>query len=146
MIKPLAGCAAALTLLTAPVANAETLLLSVHGIASEQGQVVVQVYDDSKHWMSAKANEMVLQHIVPAAQVKANPKLALPLAYGSYAIQVFHDLDSNGKLKTNFIGIPREPIGTSNNAKGKMGPPKFEDAKFVFDAENTEHALNIVNI
>lgn len=50
---------------------------------------------------------------------------------GIYAIACFHDENSNGKMDTNFIGIPKEGIGASNNAKGLMGPPKFRDAQFI---------------
>lgn len=49
---------------------------------------------------------------------------------GTYAISSFHDENDNKKMDTNFFGIPKEPIGISNNAKGFMGPPKFKDAKF----------------
>ncbi|MDA0338748.1 MAG: DUF2141 domain-containing protein [Proteobacteria bacterium] len=52
---------------------------------------------------------------------------------GLYAISVFHDKDSDGKLDTNFIGIPSEPVGVSNNPKARMGSPRFEDAKFVLE-------------
>jgi len=55
------------------------------------------------------------------------------LAIGSYAVYVFHDEDNNKKLNTNFIGMPKEGIGVSNNAKGHFGPPKYNDAKFEFD-------------
>jgi hypothetical protein len=34
--------------------------------------------------------------------------------------------NSNGKLDTNFVGIPREGVGASNDAKGHFGPPKFD--------------------
>ncbi|MDA9339728.1 DUF2141 domain-containing protein [Polaribacter sp.] len=40
-------------------------------------------------------------------------------------------------MDTNFLGIPKEPIGMSNDAKGFMGPPKFKNAKFNFDATTT---------
>lgn len=49
---------------------------------------------------------------------------------GTYAIAISQDVNGNGKQDTNWIGIPKEPYGFSNNAKGKMGPPDFEDAKF----------------
>ncbi len=49
---------------------------------------------------------------------------------GTYAIAIYHDIDKNGKMNTNWIGIPNEPYGFSNDAMGKMGPPKFEDASF----------------
>ncbi len=49
---------------------------------------------------------------------------------GTYAIAIFHDANSNGKLDTNFIGIPKEQTGTSNNVISHFGPPSFEKAKF----------------
>lgn len=45
-----------------------------------------------------------------------------------YAISVYQDLNKDGVLNKNMFGIPKEPYGFSNNARGKMGPPKFEDA------------------
>ena len=33
-------------------------------------------------------------------------------------------------MDTNFVGIPKEPFGFSNNVMGKMSPPKWKDAKF----------------
>ncbi len=49
---------------------------------------------------------------------------------GEYAVAVLHDENSNGKMDTNMIGIPREAYGASNDAKATFGPPKFADAKF----------------
>jgi len=56
----------------------------------------------------------------------------LGITPGTYAISVFHDENSNGKLDTNFMGIPREGVGASNNALGHFGPPKFDAAAFRF--------------
>jgi len=55
------------------------------------------------------------------------------VAMGTYAVFVFHDEDNNKELKTNFIGMPKEGMGVSNNAKGHFGPPKYDDAKFDFN-------------
>lgn len=49
---------------------------------------------------------------------------------GVYAVSIFHDENDNGKMDTNFMGIPKEDYGCSNDASGIMGPPKWEDAKF----------------
>ena len=49
---------------------------------------------------------------------------------GVYAISLFHDKNDNNKMDSNFLGIPKEDYGCSNNAKGFMGPPKWKDAKF----------------
>ena len=54
---------------------------------------------------------------------------------GTYAISVFHDANENGKLDSNFAGIPKEGFGFSNNAMGMFGPPSFGEAKFAFEGE-----------
>lgn len=47
------------------------------------------------------------------------------------ALAVMHDRDGNGKLNTNWAGLPREPYGFSNNVGLRtFGPPRFEDARF----------------
>jgi len=53
-------------------------------------------------------------------------------APGTYAISVFHDENSNRELDTGMFGIPSEGWGTSRNAPGAMGPPSWEDARFVY--------------
>ncbi|PWH84009.1 hypothetical protein DIS18_05535 [Algibacter marinivivus] len=54
---------------------------------------------------------------------------------GDYAVMAYHDVNNNEKLDTNFLGIPSEPFVFSNNAKGFMGAPKFEKAKFIVDSD-----------
>jgi uncharacterized protein (DUF2141 family) len=56
---------------------------------------------------------------------------------GTYAVALFHDENGNGKLDTNFIGIPSEGVGVSRNATGSFGPPKWDDAKFVLQSDTT---------
>ncbi|EDM76090.1 hypothetical protein PPSIR1_41449 [Plesiocystis pacifica SIR-1] len=53
------------------------------------------------------------------------------LPAGTYAVLVFHDEDRNGKLKTNFIGMPKEGVGVTNNGSGL---PRFSKAKFEVSA------------
>lgn len=50
------------------------------------------------------------------------------LPQGPHAIKVFHDVNGNGILDTNWMGIPREPYGFGNDAMGAMGPPTFQQA------------------
>lgn len=59
----------------------------------------------------------------------AKPRVVfLSLPPGKHAIKVFHDVNSNGALDTNALGIPNEPYGFGNDARGRFGPPTFEDA------------------
>jgi uncharacterized protein (DUF2141 family) len=50
---------------------------------------------------------------------------------GKYAFKYFHDENKNEKLDVNWIGIPKEGFGFSNNAKGTFGPPSFDKTIFV---------------
>ena len=54
---------------------------------------------------------------------------------GEYAVAAYQDLDGNHKLNRSFIGIPSEPNGMSNGAKGRFGPAKWENAKFSLSAQ-----------
>ena len=49
---------------------------------------------------------------------------------GVYAIALFIDVNGNKKLDKNFLGIPKEQFGFSNNAMGTLSAPTFEQAKF----------------
>jgi len=49
---------------------------------------------------------------------------------GQYAIRCFHDENSNEEMDTNFIGIPKEGVGFSNDAMGKFGPKDFSEWLF----------------
>jgi uncharacterized protein (DUF2141 family) len=55
------------------------------------------------------------------------------LVYGEYAVRVFHDENKNEKIDTNFLGIPTEDYGYSNDASDWFGPPSWEKAKFTFN-------------
>ncbi len=53
------------------------------------------------------------------------------IPFGEYAIAVMHDMDKDLKMDTNWIGIPDEDLGVSNNVKGgPLGGPKWKAAKF----------------
>ncbi|MEO0769337.1 MAG: DUF2141 domain-containing protein [Cyanobacteria bacterium J06649_4] len=49
---------------------------------------------------------------------------------GTYAVSVMHDLNGNLRLDTNFLGIPREAWGVSNNVRPALSAPSFDSAKF----------------
>lgn len=59
------------------------------------------------------------------------------LKKGDYAVSVYHDKNDNQEMDSNFMGIPSEPYGFSNNAMGTFGPPSFEKAKVSVDSNKT---------
>ena len=110
------------------------LIVEISGLKGATGDVYIAVYDSDETWLSEEVVQTKKVGIVEALDGDlVRTELQLPL--GSYALSVFYDQDNDGELATNFIGIPKEPIAMSNNAEGKFGPPKYEDAVFNLDAE-----------
>ncbi|MEO1483850.1 MAG: DUF2141 domain-containing protein [Myxococcota bacterium] len=62
---------------------------------------------------------------------------------GTYAAAAYHDENGNGELDSNWIGIPTEGVGASNNATGTMGPPKFKDARFTVPATGFSQRIKL---
>jgi uncharacterized protein (DUF2141 family) len=58
---------------------------------------------------------------------------------GTYAFRYFHDENNDEEINTNFMGIPREGYGFSNNAKGSFGPPSFDKMLFELTKSDTLH-------
>jgi uncharacterized protein (DUF2141 family) len=110
------------------------LMIEIVGLKQATGNVYIAVYDSDSTWLGDEAvltKKLVIADAMDGDLVRT--ELQLPL--GEYAVSAFHDQDGNGELNTNLIGMPKEPIAASNNALGKFGPPKFEDAKFTLGAE-----------
>lgn len=63
--------------------------------------------------------------------------------YGNYAIRVFHDENSNGELDSNFLGIPTEDYGFSNNVSAWFGAPSWERAKFLFNQKQMPIEISV---
>ncbi len=49
---------------------------------------------------------------------------------GIYAVALFHDTNNDGKLNTNFIGIPKEGYGVSNNTYNTFSAPDYKESSF----------------
>ena len=62
---------------------------------------------------------------------------------GTYALAVIHDENMNGKLDTNFLGMPKEGYGFSNGAKGLLGAPSFSAASFQYDGETLDLTISL---
>jgi uncharacterized protein (DUF2141 family) len=56
------------------------------------------------------------------------------VAPGTYAAIVFHDENINGKLDKNFVDMPQEGYGASNNVRPRFSAPGFVEASFVVAA------------
>lgn len=64
-------------------------------------------------------------------------------APGTYAVAVFHDENNNHHLDTNFLGLPTEGYGFSNNAAISLGPPKFEAVRIAVQPGDNDVAIRL---
>jgi len=117
----------------------ETLTIVVNNVNSGTGSIMLQVLAGEAQFKGK--SEPILQ-TQRAAQPGSITFTAPDLPPGDYAIRVMHDENGNGKLDSNFVGIPTEPWAMSNNAKGNFGPPKWGDAMFTLTGDTT-HAIDL---
>ena len=68
-----------------------------------------------------------------------NLEINTMLPHGEYALTLFIDFNGNKKIDKNFLGIPKEQYGFSNNVMGRMAPPTFDQAKFVVTGPTTQN-------
>ena len=107
------------------------LQLTIDNIRTDQGPIMIQIMNSEAVFNGNGAATASL--MLPAREGSVHVVIdALPP--GEYAVRVMHDVDGNGELKTNLVGIPKEPWGISNNATGRFGPPKWKDARFTLPA------------
>lgn len=114
--------------------NTFDLTVEITGMEIDNGKVFLALFDSEETFLKSGKDIRGTQAIVKDKKAIAYFK---GLKKGEYAISIFHDENNNGKMDTKIFGIPKEPYGFSNNAKGFMGPPKFKDSKFMVDANKS---------
>jgi len=121
-----------------------TLTITVKGFANDNGQALLYLYNDSSGFPT-KPGRAYRSFKTPINGGKAT--FTLPnLPIHEYAAFAVHDYNANNKLDTNWLGIPKEGVAASNNAKGRMGPPKYRNAKFSLTSAGIRQVLNLVYI
>jgi uncharacterized protein (DUF2141 family) len=117
-----------------PAPATRTLTVVVTGIVETKGQLLVHAFTSAQGW--PKPQHAVASARVPAVAPETVVRLeGLPV--GPCAVSVVQDLDLDGKLTMRWFPFPRpaEPTGASNDARGTLGPPSFEAARFELEPE-----------
>ncbi|MFN0176362.1 MAG: DUF2141 domain-containing protein [Saprospiraceae bacterium] len=117
------------------------LQIEFSNIREAKGSLYVAVYDRSEDFL--KVDKVYSKKIVPIAQIGSMQLSLGNLPPGKYAISSFHDLNGNGKLDTNWAGIPNEPYGFSNNARPKFRAPKWAEAVFEMKGSGGKIAIRL---
>lgn len=115
------------------------LVVNVQNLESAEGEVHIAVYDSEEGFMDTE--KRVAGLVAPVGGKSALRVTLGPLPYGTYAFAVFHDLNGNGELDRNALGIPNEPYAFSNNPRVKWRPPSFRETRF--ELRQPEMALDV---
>ena len=98
------------------------------GIHHPKGKLFVALYDREAAFLNVQK-----AHTLKVLPIGEGGDFTLSLGdlpAGEYALASYHDLNNNGKLDKNLLGIPTEPYGFSNNARPKFRAPNWAEAKF----------------
>jgi len=107
-----------------------------------QGQVHIALFRDATSFPN---NKEACQGIKLPADGASVQHTFQGLPFGSYAVAVFQDLNSNGKLDRNLFGIPSEPYDFSNNPVVKWQEPTFQEAAFVLNQSKMQIDIKLKN-
>jgi uncharacterized protein (DUF2141 family) len=119
-----------------------SIQLNITKLRSSEGYVLVTLYASESGFPTDPSR--AFRRLKLPIQNNRSEGVFTDIPYGTYAIGILHDENDNGKMESNFLGIPKEGYGASNNAKGTLGPPKFSDAKFTVDASKITQQISVM--
>ena len=137
--------AVSLIILQRGIANADDLILRVKNI-KEPGEIHIAIYDSADAFEADRGEKGGAAPGITQGTIEMVEPGSVTYRYelppGTYAIGIFHDANLNNQLDNYFFGVPREQYGFSNNARGFMGPPSFEDTAFSLEGK-TEISISL---
>jgi uncharacterized protein (DUF2141 family) len=117
-----------------------TLVVQVRGAKSDRGSVHCFVYR-GRDGFPSRPDRAVAKAQSAVRQRRAECRFDVPA--GPAAVAVYQDLNGNGKMDANALGIPKEPTAVSNDARGKFGPPKYDAARFTVGTSTTTISVKL---
>ncbi|MGI9318205.1 MAG: DUF2141 domain-containing protein [bacterium] len=118
-------------------AVAETLVVNVSGIKPGEGDLRIGLFNTEK---SFPYGEWAVGVEVPGTEESMRIEVT-EVPAGQYAVSVVQDLNGNGKLDKNFVGMPKEPYGFSGD--WKSGAASFDDAAIQIGPGETETSIKM---
>jgi uncharacterized protein (DUF2141 family) len=126
-----------LALLAAIPAQAGDLTVTVVGVRSDAGALMIGLYDNAERFRNGIVtathigllkDKGRLVGVAMRARTGSQSMGFIQLPPGQYAVIVFHDENDNGILDEDALGKPTEGYGFSNNAIGLFSAQPFNDA------------------
>lgn len=114
---------------SADESRAGTLIVRVAGLQSNEGSLRFVMFATKEDFLKNAVRSGIVKILAEQGSWTVED-----LPFGEYAVLVHHDIDGSGVMEQHWYGKPKEPTGASNDAPARIGPPKFKDAKFLFES------------
>jgi len=115
--------------------------VTVKNISKNKGVIVADLHDD------VRENFLVWDKVVLRVRAHAHKGeifFCMPLTRpGDYAIAIYHDKNGNKEFDKNFLGIPKERFGMSNNPRFGTRSPKYEESIFTVPETGKEILIKL---
>jgi len=122
--------------LLVPVSKAADLEVTVEGIDSVEGQLLIGVFNSEENF---RIEPLPMSPVIEITETGPITVTIKDLPPGSYAIAAVWDLNKNGVLDTaGFFKRPIEPLAFSMDPRMSFGPPSFEDCMFILEEPGGE--------
>jgi len=119
-----------------------TITVDIAKLRNSDGMAQVTLYDKEDEFLSEDSETARIVRVEIEGD-KSSCQFS-GVKPGKYAVALMHDEDGDGKMKKSLIGLPKEGIGMSNDAKPKFGPPKWEDAVFEVGEEDVSITISML--
>lgn len=114
------------------------LKVKIDGLKKNKGELFIGLYNNERTFKNT--DSVFVKQIVPVDTLSME-LLMTDLPEGIYALTLFHDENSNGKLDKNFLGAPKEKYGFSNNPRIVFKAPDFDKCAFEVKGETEIHIM-----
>jgi uncharacterized protein (DUF2141 family) len=148
MVNPLRISVLFLTLLgisglplSVQAVSQDSLSINISGLKSTRGQLCLSLYNKPESFPMSPEKSLQTQCV----KITQNPMRVSfkNLASGYYAIAVLHDTNADGRADRNFMGLPMEGFGFSQNPTVSTTAPKFSQAAVKVESPNTSISIQM---
>ena len=130
----------ALTLLVASSTLAAELIIKIKNVEHDSGTIYIAIWANEKNWPDGEP----FRALSTKAELDVTT-VRVEIPEGTYAVSVYQDINDNGQMDNNALGMPKEPWGVSNDAPARFGPPKWKRMTFELGSEPYTAELKLKN-
>ena len=110
--------------------NSYNLTVEAKGIRAQKGYIEFALYNDPEVYAEVGKTYKQIRKKVAGTNASCTFE---NVPEGTYALCIYHDENNNNKCDQNFLGIPTEGYGFSNDIKPVISVPTFEECSVILD-------------